>query len=128
MTRLIPIAIFAVVLAVLPLIPGMPPFWIVLLDNIGLAALVAESLDLLGIAVRNAVNLFNPSVVVLSGFLAALHTAAADDNALLGEAIRSARETVRIQDAALGTDQLIVGAAELVFDKLIADPSSFVAG
>ena len=92
------------------------------------AALVAESLDLLGIAVRNAVNLFNPSVVVLSGFLAALHTAAEHDNALLGEAIRSARETVRIQDAALGTDQLIVGAAELVFDKLIADPSSFVAG
>jgi len=92
------------------------------------AALVAESLDLLGIAVRNAVNLFNPSVVVLSGFLAALHTAAEHDNALLGEAIRSARETVRIQDAALGADQLIVGAAELVFDKLIADPSSFVAG
>ena len=92
------------------------------------AALVAESLDLLGIAVRNAVNLFNPSVVVLSGFLAALHTAAEHDNALLGEAIRSARETVRIQDAALGTEQLIVGAAELVFDKLIADPSSFVAG
>jgi len=92
------------------------------------AALVAESLDLLGIAVRNAVNLFNPSVVVLSGFLAALHTAAEHDNALLGEAIRSARETVRIQDAALGADQLIVGAAELVFDKLIAYPSSFVAG
>lgn len=92
------------------------------------AALVAESLDLLGIVVRNTVNLFNPSVVVLSGFLAALHTAADDDGALLGEAIRSARETVRIQDAALGTDQLIVGAAEIVFDKLIADPSSFFAG
>ena len=92
------------------------------------AALVAQSLDLLGIAVRNAVNLFNPSVMVLSGFLAALHTAAENDHALLGETIRSARETVRIQDAALGADQLIVGAAELVFDKLIADPSSFVAG
>jgi len=90
------------------------------------AELVAESLDLLGIVVRNAVNLFNPSVVVLSGFLAALHGAARDDGALVSEAIRSARETVRIQDAALGADQLMVGAAEIVFDKLIADPAAFV--
>ena len=46
MTRL-PILIFAVVMALLPVIPGMPPFWIVLLDNIGLAALVAMGLVLL---------------------------------------------------------------------------------
>ena len=91
------------------------------------AALVAESLDSLGIVVRNAVNLFNPSVVVLSGFLAALHSAAHGDDALISETIRSARETVRIQDAALGADQLMLGAAELVFDKLIADPAGFVA-
>jgi predicted NBD/HSP70 family sugar kinase len=90
------------------------------------AELVAESLDLLGIVVRNAVNLFNPSIVVLSGFLAALHSAAPDDRALIGEAIRSARETVRIQDAALGADQLMVGAAEIVFAELIADPAGFL--
>jgi predicted NBD/HSP70 family sugar kinase len=92
------------------------------------AALVAHSLDLLGIVVRNAVNLFNPSVVVLSGFLASLHGAAGDDRALLAGAIRSARETVRIQDAALGADQLMVGAAEIVFAGLIADPATFLAG
>ncbi len=34
-------------MAVIPLIPGMPPFWIVLLNNIGLAALVAMGLVLL---------------------------------------------------------------------------------
>jgi predicted NBD/HSP70 family sugar kinase len=90
-------------------------------------ALVAQCLDLLGIVVRNAVNLFNPSVVVLSGFLAALHTAAPDDGALVSGAIRSARETVRIQDAALGADQLMVGAAEIVFDKLLASPAALVA-
>ncbi len=95
--------------------------------NPDVAVLVAESLDLLGIVVRNAVNLFNPSVVVLSGFLAALHSAAPDDRALIGEAIRSARETVRVQDAALGADQLMVGAAEIVFAELIADPSGFLA-
>lgn len=41
------VIIFALVTAAIPFIPGMPPFWIVLLDNIGLAALVAMGLVLL---------------------------------------------------------------------------------
>lgn len=47
MTRLYPVLLFALVMAAIPFIPGMPPFWIVLLDNIGLAALVAMGLVLL---------------------------------------------------------------------------------
>src|SRR5947208_13199092 len=47
MTQRLPIIVFAIVMAAIPLIPGMPPFWIVLLDNIGLAALVAMGLVLL---------------------------------------------------------------------------------
>ncbi|MCC8977637.1 ABC transporter permease subunit [Bradyrhizobium acaciae] len=47
MTQRLPLIIFALVLAVIPLLPGIPPFWIVLLDNIGLAALVAMGLVLL---------------------------------------------------------------------------------
>src|SRR3954466_451116 len=47
MTHRLPLLIFAAVMAVIPFIPGMPPFWIVLLDNIGLAALVAMGLVLL---------------------------------------------------------------------------------
>ncbi|MHC2466000.1 branched-chain amino acid ABC transporter ATP-binding protein/permease [Bradyrhizobium embrapense] len=47
MTQRLPLVIFALVLAVIPLVPGIPPFWIVLLDNIGLAALVAMGLVLL---------------------------------------------------------------------------------
>src|ERR1041384_4839313 len=43
----LPILVFAVVMAASPFVPGMPPFWIVLLDNIGLAALVAMGLVLL---------------------------------------------------------------------------------
>ena len=34
---------FACAMAAIPFIPWVPPFWIVLLDNIGLAALVAAS-------------------------------------------------------------------------------------
>jgi len=41
------LALFAVLLALLAIVPGVPPFWITLLDNIGLAALVAIGLVLL---------------------------------------------------------------------------------
>jgi branched-chain amino acid transport system permease protein len=47
MTQRLPLIIFAVVMALIPLVPGIPPFWIVLLDNIGLASLVAMGLVLL---------------------------------------------------------------------------------
>ena len=43
----LPILLFALVMAAVPFIPGVPPFWIVLLDNIGLSALVAMGLVLL---------------------------------------------------------------------------------
>src|SRR6201987_818847 len=42
-----PVLLFACVMAAMPLVPGVPPFWIVLLDNIGLSALVAMGLVLL---------------------------------------------------------------------------------
>ncbi|SDN93520.1 ATP-binding cassette domain-containing protein [Afipia sp. GAS231] len=47
MTQRLPLLIFALVMAAIPFIPGVPPFWIVLLDNIGLASLVAMGLVLL---------------------------------------------------------------------------------
>jgi ABC-type branched-subunit amino acid transport system ATPase component/ABC-type branched-subunit amino acid transport system permease subunit len=46
-SRLLPIFVFAVAMAAIPFVPGIPPFWIVLLDNIGLASLVAMGLVLL---------------------------------------------------------------------------------
>ncbi|WP_315702890.1 MULTISPECIES: branched-chain amino acid ABC transporter ATP-binding protein/permease [unclassified Bradyrhizobium] len=42
-----PLLIFTAIMAAIPFIPGVPPFWIVLLDNIGLSALVAMGLVLL---------------------------------------------------------------------------------
>jgi ABC-type branched-subunit amino acid transport system ATPase component/ABC-type branched-subunit amino acid transport system permease subunit len=47
MRERLPVLLFAVAMAAIPFIPGMPPFWIVLLDNIGLSALVAMGLVLL---------------------------------------------------------------------------------
>src|SRR6202050_5108283 len=42
-----PVIVFALAMAAIPFIPGLPPFWIVILDNIGLSALVAMGLVLL---------------------------------------------------------------------------------
>jgi ABC-type branched-subunit amino acid transport system ATPase component/ABC-type branched-subunit amino acid transport system permease subunit len=47
MPQRLPILLFALVMALIPFVPGIPPFWIVLLDNIGLSALVAMGLVLL---------------------------------------------------------------------------------
>ncbi len=91
------------------------------------AALVAEQLSLLGIAVRTAVNTFNPSLVVLGGFLADLYSAVPDDGErLFHDAILSARENLRVETAALGADQLMIGAGELAFADLLADPAGFL--
>src|SRR6201987_1905000 len=42
-----PVLLFALALGAIPFVPQIPPFWIVLLDNIGLSALVAMGLVLL---------------------------------------------------------------------------------
>jgi branched-chain amino acid transport system permease protein len=47
MRERLPVLVFAIVMAAIPFVPAMPPFWIVLLDNIGLSALVAMGLVLL---------------------------------------------------------------------------------
>src|SRR5215469_6404265 len=47
MRERLPVLLFALVMAAIPHLPQMPPFWIVLLDNIGLSALVAMGLVLL---------------------------------------------------------------------------------
>ena len=48
MPQRLPVIVFALVMAAIPFIPGLPPFWIVILDNIGLAALVAMGLPAVG--------------------------------------------------------------------------------
>jgi predicted NBD/HSP70 family sugar kinase len=89
-------------------------------------ALVDRQIGYLGVALRGAINVFNPSVIVLGGFLGSLYRAApaALEAAAIGTAMRGARDNVRIEHAALGGDILTVGAAELVFAPLLADPTA----
>jgi predicted NBD/HSP70 family sugar kinase len=98
-------------------------------EDAGALAVIERDYRMLQIAARNAVNVFNPSLVVLGGFLAALYRGARAHGApdLLAEVVHSAREGVSVAEAALGADQLLIGAAELVFSELIADPARALA-
>ena len=77
-------------------------------DDPATRSLVARDYALLQIAVRDAVNAFNPSLVVLGGFLAALYRAAISQGAgdLLASVVRSSRDGVVVSEAQLGPDQL----------------------
>ncbi|UPL13973.1 ROK family transcriptional regulator [Microbacterium galbinum] len=103
------------------------------LDEAGLPAAeaeVARQARVLGSALANAVNVLNPAVVVLGGFLALLDDA--EHDTLAAEVSRLAMsesaEVVELRTAALGSDRLLVGAAELAFRPLWTDPLAVVAG
>jgi predicted NBD/HSP70 family sugar kinase len=88
---------------------------------------VARQLSYLGIALRNAVNIFNPEAIVLDGFLGTLHALAPTslDRALQSQALDGPAGQVRIYRAALGSDLMMIGAAELAFTQFLADPAGF---
>ncbi len=80
--------------------------------------------DWLGIGVANLVNLFNPGMVVFGGMLCDVYPGAAAQvrARIAGNVLPVAREHVRLRTAALGDDATLVGAAELGFAALLADP------
>lgn len=94
-----------------------------------LAAEVARQLGYLGITLRNAVNTFNPDAIVLDGFLGILHALSPDtlDGLIRTQALDEAAGRARIYRAALGSDLMMIGAAELAFTRLLADPAGITA-
>ena len=78
----------------------------------------------LAIALGNAINMLNPGLIVLGGFLRVFPRYAAE--ALRAELARHSmtapRQLVRIVPATLGADTLMIGAAELAFAPVLADP------
>ncbi len=91
-----------------------------------LVALVQRQAGFLGIALRNAINVFNTRRIVLGGFLGSLHLVAPEqiDAVTRTGAMIGARDGVEIVRATRGSDLLLVGAAELAFAELLADPAS----
>ncbi|SDZ25653.1 ROK family protein [Herbiconiux ginsengi] len=90
-----------------------------------LVALVNRQLDFLSITIRNAVNLFNPELIVLGGFLGSLYESAPErlEGAVARSAMLGSGDTARITRSSLGRDLLVVGAAQLAFAPLLADPA-----
>ena len=80
----------------------------------------------LGRTIATLANLLDPELVVLGGPLAqVLAVARADVEASLHRhAFGDALESIRLVGAGLGADSSLIGAAELAFGRLLADPFS----
>jgi predicted NBD/HSP70 family sugar kinase len=78
----------------------------------------------LGLGIGSVVNLVNPSLVVVDGVLQELLLAAPDAvrAALDATALRANGEQVRLARPQLGPDVVLAGAAEVVWQNLLADP------
>lgn len=83
----------------------------------------------LGFAVANMVNLLNPRLVVMGGSLEDVLALAQEqvETALDQHAMAAARSMVELRASGLGEDGSLLGAAELAFGPLMADPLSAVA-
>ncbi|MEH6782212.1 MAG: ROK family protein [Rhodoglobus sp.] len=90
------------------------------------SALVRRQLLSLGTSLRNAVNVLNPEVIVLGGFLASIFLTDPDFliERVRSQALEASFEGVKILPAQLGADLLMIGAAELAFAALLDDPTT----
>jgi predicted NBD/HSP70 family sugar kinase len=83
----------------------------------------------LGIGVASLINVLNPTLVVLGGVLGRIHPLVAGElEADLDERVLPAgRQLVRVVPGALGVNAPIIGAAELAFEPMLADPAARLA-
>ncbi|MEU5787874.1 ROK family protein [Micromonospora purpureochromogenes] len=80
--------------------------------------------DWLGFGVANLVNIFNPEMVIFGGTMRDLYLAAAAQvrSRLNSMGLPACLEHVRLRTPKLGADAALIGAAELAFERLLADP------
>jgi predicted NBD/HSP70 family sugar kinase len=99
-------------------------------DSPEIRAEVLRQLEFLAIALRNAINILNPSAIVLGGFLSSLYAVAPDrlDELVARGPLRASSELVSVLRSELGVNRLMIGAAELAFASVLEDPSSFPFG
>ncbi|OYN99498.1 transcriptional regulator [Enemella evansiae] len=88
------------------------------------AAEVARQRRILTATLGNTVNVLNPSMIVLGGFLGILRDLdpEAFDEEVRRRALAASAEGLEISTAALGADRLLIGAADAAFERLLADP------
>ncbi|GIH90716.1 ROK family protein [Planobispora siamensis] len=85
--------------------------------------------DWLGLGVANLVNIFNPEMVVFGGTLREVYlgSAAQVRSRITTDALPPVREHLRLRTSALGDDATLIGAAELAFAQVLADPLEVLA-
>lgn len=78
----------------------------------------------LSVAIANVITALNPRLVVLGGFLQSLLAVAPETvrASVSATALREPMATAEVVPAELGPDLLFIGAAELAFEALLADP------
>jgi predicted NBD/HSP70 family sugar kinase len=97
--------------------------------DIGAQAALSRVGDWLGLGVANLVNIFNPEMVVFGGMLREIYlgSAAQVRSRLAVDALPTCRDNLRLRTSALGDDATLVGAAELAFAQVLADPIEVLA-
>ena len=97
--------------------------------DIGAQAALSRVGDWLGLGVANLVNIFNPEMVVFGGMLREIYlgSAAQVRSRLAVDALPACRDKLRLRTSALGDDATLVGAAELAFAQVLADPIEVLA-
>jgi predicted NBD/HSP70 family sugar kinase len=96
-------------------------------DEAAVLEVVHRQLAALAPALGDAINILNPPLIVLGGFLSTIFQR---DPAYLQERVAAQTlaapfEDVTIARAGLGSDLLMIGAAELTFSGLLADPAGY---
>ena len=88
---------------------------------------VGRQIDVLATAIANAITVLNPARVILGGFLSALAAVSGRRlEALVADrALPGIGEHVEIRRSELGSRIMLIGAAELAFGPLLADPAGY---
>lgn len=95
----------------------------------GIRSEVGRQLDVLGVALRNAVNAFNPARIILGGFLGTLYRLDPErlEVRIAKDALAGPARDVTVRSAELGSGLLMIGAAELAFTAILDDPGRLAA-
>lgn len=94
-------------------------------DDPAVAAELTRQRGILSTALANAINVLNPSVVVLGGFLATIaeHDLGELTDAVRAQAMPANMEGLDIRVASLAENRLLIGAAEAAFADLLRSPT-----
>lgn len=86
---------------------------------------IVRQIASLGVALRTIVNALNPRCVVFGGFLAAILRVVGPDEIIraIGATLPEGVRDLTLVPSTLGRDNLLIGAAELVFQRLFDDPT-----